>query len=174
MSVSEPFLGEIRLIAFTFAPKGWAMCNGQLLPINQNQALFSLLGTSFGGDGRTTFALPNFQGRMPIHRGTPPQGGDNHALGSFGGETTHSLNPNEMPTHSHAAQAQSQAGERIDPVNAVWATTSVAQYSNQEPALAMSDYAIGGTGAGQPHDNLMSYLCLNFIIALQGVFPSRN
>ena len=174
VKVSEPFLSEIRLVSFNFPPKGWALCNGQLLPINQNQALFALLGTTYGGNGTTNFALPNFQGRMPMHVGQAPQGGASHVLGESGGETAHTLTSAEMPTHTHAPRAQSQAGGQIDPANGVWASTPVAQYSNQAPDVAMDTSAIGGTGGGQPHDNMMPYLCLNFIIALQGIFPSQN
>ncbi|MGO9450535.1 MAG: phage tail protein [Candidatus Binataceae bacterium] len=172
--MSEPFLGEIRLVAFNFAPTGWALCNGQTLAISQYAALFSLLGTTYGGNGVNTFQLPNFQSRMPIHAGTPPQGGANHVLGSFGGEATHTLISTEMPAHSHPAQAQSQAAGQVDPAGAVWASTSVPQYSNQDPALALDGSAIGATGGGQAHDNMMPYLCLNFIIAFEGIFPSQG
>ncbi|MGO9603599.1 MAG: phage tail protein [Candidatus Binataceae bacterium] len=172
--MSTPFIGEIRLVSFNFPPTGWAFCNGQILAINQNAALFSLLGTTYGGNGIQTFQLPNFQGRMPIFIGIPPQGGADHVLGSFGGEATHTLISTEMPAHSHPAQAQSQAAGQVDPAGAVWASTSMPQYSNQEPALALDGSAIGATGAGQAHDNMMPYLCLNFIIALTGIFPSRD
>ncbi len=166
--MGTPFLGEIRLISFNFPPKGWAFCNGQLLAINQNQALFALLGTTYGGDGRANFALPNFQGRMPIHAG------NSHVLGESAGEQTHTLTLAEMPAHTHAPRAQSQSAGQVDPSGAVWASTSVPQYSNQAPAAALDASAIAATGGGQPHDNMMPYLCLNFIIALQGIFPTRN
>jgi microcystin-dependent protein len=172
--VGTPYLGERRLVSFNFPPHGWAFCNGQLLPINQNQALFALLGTTYGGNGITTFQLPNLQGRMPIHIGTPPQGGSNHTIGQSAGEQTHTLTANEMPIHTHAPQAQSQTGGQMSPSNAVWASTNAPQYSNQAPSEELDTSAIGSAGGGQPHDNMMPYLCLNFIIALQGIFPSQN
>ena len=174
--MGTPYLGELRLVSFNFPPHGWAFCNGQLLPINQNQALFALLGTTYGGNGTTTFQLPNLQGRMPIHIGTPPQGGSNHTIGQSAGEQTHTLTANEMPIHTHAARAQSQAGGQVSPANAVWASTLPTSqlYSNQAPSEELDTSAIGTTGGGQAHDNMMPYLCLNFIIALQGIFPSQT
>jgi len=175
--VSEQYIGEIKLVSFDFPPKGWALCNGQLLPINQNQALFSLLGTTYGGNGVQTFALPNLQGRMPVHFGTPPQGGSNHPLGQSAGEYAHTLSESELPVHTHAPRAQSQVGGQTDPSNAVWAsTTNSSLYSNQAPAAAAAfdPSAVGSVGGNQPHENTMPYLCLNFIIALQGIFPSQN
>src|SRR5215472_16045260 len=132
--MAEPFLGEIKLVAFTFPPKGWAFCNGQLLPINQNQALFSLLGTTYGGNGMTNFALPDLRGRMPVHIGTPPQGSINLPLGQSGGQYTHTLTQSELPVHTHTPRAQSQVGGQTDPSDAVWAsTTNSSLYSNQPP-----------------------------------------
>jgi microcystin-dependent protein len=168
--VAEPFLSEIRIMSFAFAPKGWAQCNGQLLPINQNQALFALLGTTFGGDGRVNFALPNLQGRTPIHVG---QG---HTLGEPGGEPAHTLAAPEMPEHTHAfAGNTSASGGSASPNNAylgggnnVYAAPSAGTLT---PLTAASVSAVGG---GQAHQNLQPFLALNFCIALQGIFPSQN
>ena len=165
--MSEPFLAEIKIVSFNFAPRGWAFCNGQLLPINQNQALFSLLGTTYGGDGRTTFALPNLQGRMPIHVG----GG--FTLGQAAGEQAHTLSMSEMPAHAHAAIGSSNAGSTPDPTNAYWAATAASAYSNN-PDTPMAPQALANAGGSQPHGNMSPYLVLNFVIALQGIFPSRN
>ena len=165
--MSDPFIGEIKVISFNFPPKGWAFCNGQTLPINQNQALFSILGTSYGGNGQTTFCLPNFQGRMPIHQG---QG---YPVGSFGGEAAHTLTVGEMPAHNHLAQGSSNSANAGAPGNAVWASPSVPLFAGS-PNTPMSSAALGNAGGSQPHENQAPYLVLNFIIALVGIFPSRN
>jgi microcystin-dependent protein len=164
--MSEPFLSEIRIVSFNFAPKGWALCNGQLLPINQNQALFSLLGTTYGGNGQTTFALPNLQGRVPIHFG-------NHVQGEAGGEENHTLNAQEMPLHTHTLSASSAAPNQGTIAENMWASNSGA-YSSASPDSSMNTASIGSAGGSQPHTNVQPYLVLNFIIALQGIFPSRN
>jgi len=167
--MSDPFIAEIKVISFNFPPKGWAFCNGQLLPINQNQALFSILGTTYGGDGRTTFALPNFQARMPIHQG---QGFN---IGQVGGEVAHTLTINEMPAHNHPAQGQSaNATTGVSPANSVWAASSQQNPYGPTPNVAMSPAAVGNAGGSQPHNNEAPYLVLNFIIALVGIFPSQN
>jgi microcystin-dependent protein len=165
--MSDPYIGEIKVISFNFPPKGWAFCNGQLLPINQNQALFSILGTMYGGNGQTNFALPNFQSRLPIHQG---QG---YNVGQSGGETAHTLTINELPAHNHPAQGNStQNGS--SPNGTVWAPAdNVLQYY-PAPNTTMSPNAIGNAGGSQPHNNEAPYLVLNFIIALVGIFPSRN
>jgi microcystin-dependent protein len=166
--MSEPFLGEIKLISFTFPPKGWAWCNGQLLPINQNQALFSILGTTYGGDGRVTFALPNLQGRMPIHQG---QG---FTLGASGGEAAHQLSVNELPSHTHLAGAQTAASHPgSSPANAVWAPSGDPMYG-ATPNVAMASSAIAQTGGNVAHENQAPYLVLGFAIALTGIFPSQS
>jgi microcystin-dependent protein len=168
--MSEPFLSEIKIMSFNFAPRGWALCNGQLLPINQNQALFSLLGTTYGGNGQTTFGLPNLQGRVPIHMG----GG--HTLGEAAGEFNHTLSLTELPTHNHAAQASSLDGDQPSPVGFLLAGTATAQlYSSSASNLtALFPGTIANAGGSQPHTNTQPFLTLNFCIALQGIFPSQT
>ncbi|SEC28664.1 Microcystin-dependent protein [Rhizobiales bacterium GAS188] len=176
--MSTPFLSEIRVVSFNFPPKGWALCNGQLMPINQNQALFSLLGTTYGGDGRVNFGLPNLQGRVPIHMGS------GFTLGNTSGEISHTLNQGEMPQHNHIMQARA-AFNQGNPVPAanrslregLAATNPVSQvqlYGAGGNLVAFSPSAITNTGGSQPHANQQPYLVLNMIIALQGIFPSQN
>jgi microcystin-dependent protein len=165
--MSSPFLSEIRIMTFNFAPKGWAQCNGQLLPINQNQALFSLLGTTYGGDGRINFALPNLQGRVPIHMG------NGFVLGERGGESAHTLLISELPAHNHVPAGSSSNASLSNPAGNLWAPQSSSAYaptynSNLNPAC------ISAVGGSQPHDNMSPYLVLNFCIALQGIFPSQT
>ncbi len=169
--MATPFLGELKIVAFSFAPKGYALCNGQLLPINQNQALFSLLGTTYGGDGITTFALPNLQGQTAIHQG------NGFVQGQVGGETAHTLIPAEMPTHTHTLSGTGATGSAGNPAGDVPATAPLGLGNVYGPATSltqMASSAIGSAGGGQPHDNLRPYLTLNIVIALQGIFPSRN
>jgi microcystin-dependent protein len=166
--VSTPFLGEIKLIAWNYAPVGWAFCNGQFLPINQNQALFSLLGTMYGGNGQTTFALPDFRGRAPFHVGS------GFIQGQAGGETAHTVTISELPAHNHLVGCNSQAGDQVAPTGRIWAQTSQNPYGANTNLQAMDPSTIGNTGGSQPHNNLQPYLVINFIIALQGIFPSRN
>jgi microcystin-dependent protein len=166
--MSEPFLGEVKIISWNFPPKGWSFCNGQLLPINQNQALFSILGTTYGGDGRQTFALPNLQGRSPVHVG------NGIALGELGGEATHTLNISEIPAHNHVPVGNNTAATAPGPAANLWANNPNNAYSTANPANAMNPACILPTGGNQPHENMSPYLVLNFIIALQGIFPSRN
>jgi microcystin-dependent protein len=163
--MSDPYIGELKLISFNFAPRGWALCNGQLMPINQYQALYSVLGTQYGGDGVTTFALPNMQGRMPIHQG---QG---FSVGNSGGEATHVLSGNEMPTHNHPALAQSTANTG-SPTGAEWAASTEATYAST-PSGVMAAGAVSNAGGNQPHENRPPYLVLNWAVALEGIFPSR-
>src|SRR5215469_5462331 len=165
--MSEPFLGELKIISWNFPPKGWAFCNGTLLPINQNQALFSILGTTYGGDGRTTFGLPNLQGRTPMHIG------NGIVLGEMGGETQHTLNISELPAHTHVPNATSTTSNSATPGGNTWGNARMASYS-ASPNNAMSPSAVGVTGGNQPHENMQPYLVLNIIIALQGIFPSQN
>lgn len=166
--MAEPFLSEIRIMSFVFAPKGWALCNGQLLPINQNQALFSLLGTTFGGDGRVNFALPDNRGRIPIHVG----GG--HTLGERGGEQAHTLSIAELPTHTHVQNASSSQGALNDPTGAVIAKSAQNAYAAPGNLAAMNAAVVTNTGGSQAHLNMQPFLTLSFCIALQGIFPSPN
>ena len=168
--MSEPFMGEIRIMSFNYAPMGWAMCNGQFLPINQNQALFSLLGTTFGGNGQTTFALPDLRARVPIHVG----GG--HTLGEKGGEQAHTLSISELPTHTHVASATSAAATAGNPANTrlLSKSTLASVYTNASNLTAMDPDSIGNVGGSQAHLNMQPFLTLNICIALQGIFPSPN
>jgi microcystin-dependent protein len=166
--VSEPFLGEIRVVSFNFAPRGWALCNGQLLPISQNQALFAILGTMYGGNGQTNFALPDFRGRMPVHRGLA------FTLGQSGGEAAHTLTMAEMPAHNHVPMAHSSASSPGGtPAASVWAQNGAAMFTST-PNGTLNAAAVANTGGSQPHANEAPYLVLNFVIALQGIFPSQN
>ena len=171
--MAEPFLAEIRIMSFNFAPKGWAMCNGQQLPINQNQALFSLLGTTWGGNGQTTFALPNLQGKVPIHVGPGHPLGPPPTLQS--GEVAHTLTVNELPSHTHTVSASQSDGNTQTPTGNILAREVGNVYrpasggvQGQNPAI------ISNTGGSQPHPNMQPYLGLAFCIALQGIFPSVN
>jgi microcystin-dependent protein len=165
--MSTPFLSEIKIVSFNFAPKGWALCNGQLLPINQNQALFSLLGTTYGGDGRVNFALPNLQGRIPNHFG------NGFTLGELGGETAHTINISELAAHSHTPLGNStNPATSASAAGNLWGFDTGGFHSAQNSA--MSPAGITNTGGSQPHENMSPYLVLNFIIALQGIFPSQN
>jgi len=167
--MAEPFLSEIRIMSFVFAPKGWALCNGQLLPINQNQALFSLLGTTFGGDGRVNFALPDQRGRTPIHVGA------GHTLGERGGEQAHTLSIAELPTHTHVASANNVAPTASGPSTRMLSQSSGANlFGTPSNLQAMDPNSIGNTGGSQAHLNMQPFLVLNFCIALQGIFPSPN
>ena len=172
----DPFVAEIRIFPFNFAPKGWAFCDGQILPISQNTALFSLLGTTYGGDGKSNFALPNFQGRAPMHPSQGP-GLSLHDLGETGGSETVTLLQSEVPAHSHTLMVQASTGTKSTPAGNSFARTSGATpYLPPAGAalVAMSDQAIPPAGGDQPHNNLMPYLTLNFCIALQGVYPPRT
>ena len=165
--MSQPFMAEIKIISWNYAPKGWAFCNGQLLPINQNQALFSILGTTYGGDGRVNFGLPDFRGRIPIHVG---QG---WLLGQAAGKESHTLNSSEMPAHNHLVGASNSPGNLNVPTGNIFAASNVAVFHTQATSTLIPS-EITNVGGSQPHENLQPYLVLNFIIALQGIFPSRN
>ncbi|NJN46233.1 MAG: phage tail protein [Candidatus Competibacteraceae bacterium] len=172
--MSEPFLAEVRIVGFNFAPRGWAFCDGQILPINQNQSLYSLLGTTYGGDGRTSFALPDLRGRTPIHVGRS-NGGADHRLGQKSGEETHTLAANEMPQHDHMLRASSTDANTGTPTNHVLArSTTPEAYRDTSSLAAMQAGSITNVGGGQAHENMQPYIALNFCIALQGLFPSRN
>lgn len=168
--MAEPFLSEIRIMSFSFAPKGWALCNGQLLPINQNQALFSLLGTTFGGDGRVNFALPDLRGRVPIHVGS------GHTLGERGGEQGHTLTIQELPTHAHSANAISNttADQQYPSTTTYWASGGSFAGFHQNSNTQMDAGIVLPTGGSQAHLNMQPFLTLNACIALQGIFPSPN
>jgi len=165
--MAEPFLSELRIMSFNFAPKGWAMCNGQLLPINQNQALFALLGTTFGGDGRVNFALPDLRGKAPIGVGA------GFTLGQTGGEQAHTLSLSELPTHTHAMMGSSTNADSVSPLPNVLAQTSQA-YGPAAQLVALDPSSNGSVGGSQAHLNMQPFLTLNFCIALQGIFPSPN
>ncbi len=170
----EPFIGELMIFAGNFAPRGWAFCNGQLLPIAQNTALFSLLGTMYGGNGQTTFALPDLRGRAPIHAGQGP-GLSDFTQGEFGGEENHTLTVAEMPAHTHTAFADATNGTVDLPVNALPARNpaSIPAYGAGTSATLAANH-VGAAGGSQPHNNMPPYLVLNYCIALEGVFPSRS
>lgn len=167
--MSEPFLGEIKLFAMTYAPKGWALCDGSLLAISQNQPLFSLLGTMYGGDGRTTFALPDLRGRTPVFYG---QG---ITIGQAAGEENHTLTTAEMPMHTHTAYASSSTATVKTPAGNTWAAPDNASANTYQAAAdgVMSEQALGQAGASLPHPNMQPYTVLNFCISLTGIYPSR-
>jgi microcystin-dependent protein len=165
--MAEPFLAEIRIVSFNFAPKGWAMCNGQLMPINQNQALFALLGTTFGGDGRVTFGLPDLRGRAS------QSFGNGHTLGEKGGEQAHTLTMSEMPQHIHMLQGTTSNADNPAPTGNLFGTVSNV-YTGATNLTSLHPQTIGNTGGSQAHLNMQPYLVLTFIIALQGIFPSQN
>jgi len=169
--MAEPFLSEIRIMSFGFPPKGWALCDGQLLPINQNQALFSLLGTTYGGDGRVNFGLPNLQGRTPIHMGAA-----GHTLGERGGEQGHTLSISELPTHTHSVRASptSDNTNGAVPTGNFLASPLSQTYTPAAALGAMQATTVANVGGSQAHLNMQPFLVLNFSIALQGIFPSQT
>ena len=172
--MADPFVAEIRIFPFNFAPKGWAFCDGQLLPLSQNTALFSLLGTTYGGDGKSNFALPDMQGNAPMHPGQGP-GLSLHDLGETGGSETVTLLESEIPSHSHGLRASAQdATTRIVAGQLTATGTGVQLYGPQPPTVALNGSALTPAGGDQPHNNMQPYLTLNFCIALQGVFPPRT
>lgn len=166
--MAEPFLSEIRIMSFEFAPKGWALCNGQLLPINQNQALFSLLGTTYGGDGRVNFGLPDLRGRAPLHFGS------GHTLGERGGEQAHTLSIGELPTHTHVVTATTSTGNTPLPANGMLADSPSQLYTAAANLTSLDPGTLAPVGGSQAHLNMQPFLTLNFCIALQGIFPSQN
>ncbi|MBI1840905.1 MAG: phage tail protein [Verrucomicrobia bacterium] len=176
--MADPFLAEIRLFGFNFAPRGWAFCTGQILPIGQNTALFSLLGTTYGGNGRSTFALPNLEGAVVMHPGHGP-GLSNYDLGQSGGQSTVTLLNSEMPQHSHALAASNEIGEDRKPSGEAFARSTGGPLYGPPPvppaaSVAMAPAAIGVIGGNQPHNNMMPHLAVSFCIALQGIYPARG
>ena len=167
--MSSPFVGEIRMFGGNFAPAGWAFCNGALVPISENETLFNLIGTTYGGDGQNTFALPNLQSRVPVHVGP------GFALGQSGGAESVTLTTSQIPAHSHVPQAVSGPGNQQSPANGVWASPSSGTiYSDVAPSLALAPAAVGSAGGSQPHDNMIPFLVVNFILSLFGIFPSQS
>lgn len=165
--MSEPFLAEIKIVGFNFPPKGWAFCNGQLLPINQNQALFSLMGTMYGGNGQTNFALPDLRGRVPLHVGA------GFTQGQAGGQEFHTVTQSEMPAHNHFVNAVNGTATTEGPAGNFLATNPASLY-NTTPDTTLSPPTVSNVGGSQPHENRQPFIVLNFIVALQGIFPSRN
>jgi microcystin-dependent protein len=163
--MAEPFLAEIRIIGFNFPPRGWALCDGQLLPINQNQSLFALLGTTYGGDGETSFNLPDLRGRTPIHEGT------GHSLGQSSGQEGVALTAQQVPSHDHTMRARNNPASVAEVAGAVPAQSAQNAYVDSPPTGNLSTDSVANAGTGQPHDNMQPYLTLHFIIALQGLFP---
>lgn len=173
--MSQPFIGEIRLFGGTFAPAGWAMCDGQLIPISENDALFNLIGTTYGGDGQETFALPNLQSRVPIHQGQGSGISQNYQLGESGGAESVTLTTQSIPQHSHPALCSNVNGTASNPVGGVWATSDSTQYqTGSAPDTNMGNMPTTAAGGSQPHDNMIPYLVVTFIISLFGIFPSPN
>lgn len=168
-----PYVGEIRMFAGNFAPVGWMFCNGQTLPISENEVLFQLIGTTYGGDGEETFNLPDLQGRLPMHMGTGPSG-NTYQIGERAGVETVTLTVQQIPIHNHAPFAVAGNGNQSTPQNGVWAGVATSIYTSNAPSTPMNATLGGATGGSQPHENLMPYLCVNFIISLFGVFPSQT
>lgn len=172
--MSQPFIGEIRMFAGNFAPVGWSFCNGAIIPIDQNDALFNLIGTTYGGDGQTTFALPNLQSRVPIHVGP------GFALGQSGGTESVTLTVSQIPAHSHVPTCNASQGTSAtpdfsaNPPGGIWAFAANNPYTDGAPASNMDPAAIGSSGGSQPHDNMIPFLVINFILSLFGVFPSQT
>jgi microcystin-dependent protein len=172
--MSSPFVGEIRMFAGNFAPQGWDLCQGQLLSIAEFSVLFQLLGTTYGGDGTRTFGLPDLRGRIPVHQGTNPNNRISYVAGQKGGEEQVTLTVNQIPQHTHVAQAQTANGSQQGPQAGVWASSSLDQFSSTSPNGTMNPAAVSAAGSSQAHTNIMPYLAVNFIIALFGTFPSQD
>lgn len=172
--MSEPFIGEIRMAGFNYAPVGWAFCNGALMPISGNEALFQLIGTTYGGDGQSTFALPDLRGRVPIHMGTG-SGLTSRVLGESGGSESVTLTTQQIPSHNHTVQGQPAAGNQQGPGGNLWASSTLSNFSTVSPPNAtMNANALANSGGNIPHDNMLPFQAVNFIIALFGIFPSQN
>ncbi len=174
--MGTPYIGEIRMFAGNFAPAGWELCEGQLLSISENEALFTLIGTTYGGDGQSTFALPDLRGRLPVHQGSGP-GVSNRVIGETGGTETVTLTTSQIPAHSHVPQAVTTTGQ-ADPTNRIWAASPnsapVYAVGPVSPDAPMSNGLVGTVGGSQPHENMQPYLCVSFIISLYGIYPSQS
>jgi microcystin-dependent protein len=171
--MGTPYVGEIRMVGFNFAPAGWALCNGALLPISEYETLFNLIGTTYGGDGQSTFAVPNLAGRVPLHMGTG-NGLSPRIIGEVAGVEQITLINSQMPQHSHVPQAQSANGALTNPQNAIWASSTAAIYSTDPPNVPMRNGLVNPAGGNQPHKNMMPFLVINFVISLFGIFPTPN
>ncbi|MFF0825630.1 phage tail protein [Brevibacillus sp. NPDC003359] len=171
--MAEPFIGEIRMFGGDYAPQGWALCDGQLLSISENDTLYSLIGTTYGGNGQTTFGLPDLRGRIPLNQGTNPRTGTTYVMGGKNGVESVTLTVRELPAHTHTVHASSQPGTQNSPANAVWAKNAQ-QYSTNAPDGLMNASSLSSVGGNQPHNNLMPFTVINFIIALYGIYPSQN
>ena len=175
--MGQPYIGEIRMFGFSFPPVGWANCNGALMPISENDALFTLIGTTYGGDGQSTFALPNLESRIPLHQGTSP-GGNTYQMGETAGVEEVTLTVNQIPIHSHTAVGTSVAGNSSSPTNNVWAPnadTGIVQFTPGANTTGnMGNGSVGPAGGSQPHENQMPYLAINFCISLFGIFPTQT
>jgi microcystin-dependent protein len=173
--MSSPYVGEIRMFGGSFAPAGWAMCSGQLMPISQNDTLFNLIGTTYGGDGQETFGIPDVQGRLPIHQGTNPQTGTTYQIGEMAGVEQVTLSTQQIPQHTHALVASTSSGTTGVPTDNVLASNiQVSLYSQFPPTNNMNANAITSVGGSQPHENMMPFLVITFIISLFGIFPTQN
>ncbi|WP_100405649.1 phage tail protein [Bacillus solitudinis] len=172
--MSDQFIGEIRQFAGNYAPVDWAFCDGKVLSISENEALFSLIGTTYGGDGQTTFALPDFRGRIVLNQGSNPTTGTAYNQGQKSGTETVTLTEQQLPNHTHGVAASSTAGTEPSPANALWAKAGYNQYSNQQPNQTMNVAVVSSTGGSQSHENMMPYLTVSYIIALTGYYPTRN
>lgn len=174
--MGEPFVGEVRMFGGSFAPAGWAMCQGQLMPISQNETLFNLIGTTYGGDGQSTFALPDLQGRMPLHAGQGPGISQTYQIGETGGVESVTLSVQQIPVHTHALLASGDFGQNQQPQNGFFAqlNTGTLYISPADPMANLNAGALSPVGGSQPHENMMPYLCITFIISLFGVFPTQN
>ncbi len=166
--MSQPYVGELRMVGFNFAPVGWMLCQGQLLQISQYSTLFNLIGTTYGGDGQTTFGLPNLQSRIPVHQG------NGYVMGQLSGVENVTLQISQIPAHSHLLNAQSGAGTQPSPSGGVWADSPLDQFSAAAPTTQMSNVLLQNSGGSQPHNNIPPFLCINFVISLFGIFPSQN
>jgi len=175
--MSDQYVGEIRMFAGKYAPQGWEFCNGQTLPINQYEVLYTLIGTTYGGDGRNDFKLPDLRGRLPLHNGTSKDSAGNdistYKLGQTGGAETVTLTDTQLPTHTHIVNAQEAIGTSTSPENTLWATSTSKQYSTLVPNSTMSGSVVSSVGGNQAHSNMMPYLPVSFIIAVVGLFPSQ-